>query len=296
MRKRSSPRRSSSSTTLKLVDEKAIFSSKIFFFYNILGVSVYCLFPLFMKESCLKNSPRYLEKYGVPCGVILPLKMPWRYDSDPLFQITAVMQMLTAGLSSIFIVNLTMLVCGLLEHAVHQLGEVRKCVLQISESSPDRMEEAVKFAVKYNCRVIDFVDQINEAFGSQLVMHFTLISLVISVLGFEILIVTHKESVMYILHLIGWFVILYNVCHYGQILINESTKIAEEAYCMPWYDCPVNIQKDIMLIILRSQKPLTLKALSLGTWSDPTFLGVMPLTLKALSLGTWSDPTFLGVI
>lgn len=69
--------------------------------------------------------------------------------------------------------------------------------------------------------VCSFVDQINEAFGSQLVMHFTLISLVISVLGFEILIVTHKESVMYILHLIGWFVILYNVCHYGQILINE---------------------------------------------------------------------------
>lgn len=144
-----------SNINLKLVDEKAIFSSKIFFFYNILGVSVYCLFPLFMKESCLKNSPRYLEKYGVPCGVILPLRMPWRYDSDPLFQITAVMQMLTAGLSSIFIVNLTMLVCGLLEHAVHQLGEVRKCVLQISESSPDRMEEAVKFAVKYHCRVIE---------------------------------------------------------------------------------------------------------------------------------------------
>lgn len=106
-----------------------------------------------------------------------------------------------------------------------------------------------------------------------MLMHVTLTSVVISVLGFEILVVNNvTDSIRFTLHLLGWFVLLFLICFYGQRLIDQSTYIANGAYETLWYNCPVHVQKDIRMIIMRSQKPLTLNALNIGVMSFATFL------------------------
>lgn len=55
-----------------------------------------------------------------------------------------------------------------------------------------------------------------------MMLHLTLTSLVISALGFEIIIVHNfSDSLRFTLHLVGWLVLLLLICYYGQVLIDE---------------------------------------------------------------------------
>lgn len=56
--------------------------------------------------------------------------------------------------------------------------------------------------------------------------------------------------------------------------ILQSTGIGWDAYSTSWYNVPKSIQKDLLFIILRSQKPLTLTASSIGVMSHETYLKV----------------------
>nr|AVH87268.1 odorant receptor 27 [Holotrichia parallela] len=260
----------------KQVDQKASFYSKLVIAYGLLGTLIYTTSPLLSRSSCAVKRTQYEIDHGKPCGIIVALRLPFRYDITPTFQLMILHEMLTAGMTALLVVSITMLICGILEHAISQLKEVRKCILNLGQASDEEIVQSVGFAVRYHCAVIEFIERVNECFGSQLVLHFTLTSIVISLLGFEMLMVNDvKESVMYALHLIGWLIILYNICHYGQRLIDQSIGVAEDAYFSPWYKFSVGMQKDIKLIIIRAQKPLTLNAVNLGILSDPTFLGVI---------------------
>lgn len=44
---------------------------------------------------------------------------------------------------------------------------------------------------------------------------------------------------------------------------------------MNWYEKPITEQKDLKLMLMRSQKPLIVTAASIGVMSLETFLGVI---------------------
>lgn len=55
-----------------------------------------------------------------------------------------------------------------------------------------------------------------------MLMHITLTSFEISVLCFQVLIAKNlTESLRFGLHLLGWLVVLFLICFYGQKLIDE---------------------------------------------------------------------------
>ncbi|KAI4454802.1 odorant receptor [Holotrichia oblita] len=208
---------------LKSIDRKATFFSKIIMAYSLSGMVIYTLSPLLSKSTCETTKSQYRIDHGVPCGIIVPIRIPPN-STNTLWIIDEVINGIVVVL---VVVNMTMMVCGLLEHAIHQLKQVRSCILAISQADADEIEDITGFAVEFHIKVIDFIEKLNQYFGSQLVMHFTLTSVVISLLGFEILMVDdNKESVMYALHLIGWLIMLYTICFYGQLLIDEVSDAA----------------------------------------------------------------------
>ncbi|XP_022904516.1 odorant receptor 85c-like [Onthophagus taurus] len=258
------------------IDLKISFYSKIFIFYTITGILIYVIAPTLHVETCEATKPRYMKEAGIPCGVIVRIRLPYRYDKSPMFEIYVIHQFLTAAMSSLVIVNSTILICGLLRHVELQFKKLFSYIMLISTVKTSKLSETVKFCVEYHHEIIKFVENINLSFGSQLVVHVTLTSLVISILGFEILMEDDLfESVRYGMHLSGWLLLLFTICHFGQNLMDESTSLAIAAYNTPWYNSPVSIQKDILLILIRSQKPLTLNAMNLGDLSRATFLKVL---------------------
>ncbi|XP_015836240.1 odorant receptor 49b [Tribolium castaneum] len=260
----------SKTTDIILTDKKANLYTKIFVFYGVIGNVVYMIMPYLNIEKCQQR-----QNNDVPCGLVTRCWFPFKFDYSPVFEIVFVHQFYTCLMVSVIILDLTMLICGFLMHITNQLKHLRGFIKRFDCSS-QKIAEDVIYCVKFHTAIITYSEKTNEAFGTMMMLHITLTSLVISALGFEILIVDNfNDSLRFTLHLLGWLVLLLLICYYGQLLIDESIAVAEDIYYVPWHLAPVDVQKDIYMILMRSQKPLTLNAANIGVMSFPTFLRVI---------------------
>nr|QNH68059.1 odorant receptor 35 [Apriona germarii] len=118
-----------------------------------------------------------------------------------------------------------------------------------------------------------------------LIIHVFLTSAILAIIGYQIILVDSLiDKLRYFLHMMGWVMMLFLTCFYGQFILNESTTIADAAYQSEWYNGPLRLRKIIYLIILRSQKPLLLKVASIGVISLETFLWVMKTAYSYFAL------------
>ncbi|XP_071055835.1 odorant receptor 4-like [Onthophagus taurus] len=259
------------------IDQETNFYSKLLIGYSIAGMLIYSIAPLFVIDYCEQHKPKSMEQYGVPCSMIVRFRLPFRFDSWPMHQVVFLYQFYVGSMTSILIVTITVLICGIMMHIENQLKHLHRFMIDmVVKNNIEESRSRVRFAVQYHIEIIEYLKRVNEAFGSQVVLHFTLTSFVISVLGFEIIMVGNvPESLRYTLHLCGWVVLLYLLSYYGQRVMDEGFEVANAAYNGLWYTTSADIQKDIRLIIARSQQPLTLKAMYLGSMTVSTFLKVL---------------------
>ncbi|KAJ8911875.1 hypothetical protein NQ315_012541 [Exocentrus adspersus] len=123
---------------------------------------------------------------------------------------------------TLIVMTITMLVCGILIHVSANLNYLKSKIQNLSNIPSDNIMEHVNFCVKYHTAICDFSDQINEAFSTMMLVHITWTSFIISVLGFEIIMDTNfSNSVRFSLHLGGWLGMLFLICFYGQILMDD---------------------------------------------------------------------------
>ncbi|XP_051176044.1 odorant receptor 9a-like [Leptopilina boulardi] len=81
-------------------------------------------------------------------------------------------------------------------------------------------------------------------------------------------------------------IFLYN--YVGENLINHSIDIGVQVYNSNWEDCDPQLVQSLMLIIIRSQRPLTLTGGKFFLMSLDTFKNIM--------LSGWTYATFLQSI
>lgn len=87
-----------------------------------------------------------------------------------------------------------------------------------------------------------YSSNVAQAFSSMMLMHITLTSFEISVLGFEVLMVTSfTDSLRFGMHLLGWIILLFLICNYGQKMIDEVRIRAEmpnPPFCLLLHSLP----------------------------------------------------------
>ncbi|KAJ3652159.1 hypothetical protein Zmor_018148 [Zophobas morio] len=260
-------------SNLMETDDKANLYAKVFLFYGVFGNIVYMIMPYLNIETCRVRQAQVDR--DVPCGLVTRCWFPFNFDYSPVFEIVFVHQFYTCTMVSLIILDLTMLLCGFLMHIINQLKHLRNLIAKLN-CLEAVFAKKIRFCIQYHQQIIIYSDKTNEAFSTMMMLHLTLTSLVISALGFEILIVDNfHDSLRFTLHLLGWLVLLLLICYYGQLLIDESIAIAEDIYYVPWDAASVDVRKDIYMMLMRSQKPLTLNAANMGVMSFPTFLGVI---------------------
>ncbi|CAG9768657.1 unnamed protein product [Ceutorhynchus assimilis] len=253
------------SARTKEVDDKANFISKLFMFYGILGNFMYMLMPQLSVQKCHETKIARMVVRSI---------FPFKFDYTPMFEIVFVHQIYTCTMVSLMVLVLTNLFCGFLMHIVNQLENLRIFIGQLHEST--KFQEDFYFIIRYHIHVIEYSRETAKAFSTMLLFYITLISVILSVLCFEVIMVdAFEDSVRFTLHLFGWLVILFSVSYSGQLLINESIAVANDIYSLDWFDLPVDIQKKIQTIIRRAQKPLVMDAAGMGIVSLHSFLSVI---------------------
>ncbi|KAJ3620033.1 hypothetical protein MTP99_004027 [Tenebrio molitor] len=73
------------------------------------------------------------------------------------------------------------------------------------------------------------------------------------------------------MQLCGWFFIIGLSCHAGQKLINESFSVSQTLYFLDWYEYDSQLKSYIKIIMVRSQKELSITAGILNQYSYQFF-------------------------
>ncbi|CAH1374823.1 unnamed protein product, partial [Tenebrio molitor] len=69
-----------------------------------------------------------------------------------------------------------------------------------------------------------------------------------------------NHNVQAIIHFVGWTVSIFVTCLGGQILISSSLSVSEAAYDSQWIRATPSLRKDLVLVMVRSQRELCIKA------------------------------------
>ncbi|XP_039309964.1 uncharacterized protein LOC105193486 [Solenopsis invicta] len=197
--------------------------------------------------------------------LILKLELPFEIKSTTVYVAVLVTQFihLTSAASMVGVMN--SLLITLVLHVCGQIDIVRQKLSEITRKDVKRdvNESIVKMLIIRHQRIISFSKNIEAFFSNIALIQFVSNTLVICCLGFLIVISIGVPggSSMLIKSVFFYIVIsmeAFIFCFLGEYLSTKSQKIGDAVYESLWYELDPNQNRDILIMIIRSQKHLTL--------------------------------------
>ncbi|XP_026294905.1 odorant receptor 67a isoform X1 [Apis mellifera] len=245
--------------------------------------------------------------YGgaLPYHVILPLiserivkadnstQIPLPYLSDyvffviedsPTYEITFVVQMFTSflimslnyGIYSL-IASITMHCCGLFEVTNRRIETILK-----NRDLRGRIADIIQSHLK----AIEYSALVGKSLSIVFLSEMLGCTIIICFLEFGVIVEweDHKtfSMVTYFVLVTSMFVNVFILSFIGDRLKQESERIGQTSYFLPWYEFPTEIAKNIRIIILRASRPSSLSGakmldLSLRVFCDVNFIVFLTL-------------------
>ncbi|XP_017778204.1 PREDICTED: putative odorant receptor 92a [Nicrophorus vespilloides] len=246
------------------------------FYYTSLG-------PI-NKSKCLKNKEEsHLERI---CGLVVQAWYNVDAQSTPQNQILFALQ----NGCALFIVSaygaIYALIFSIVEHIILRIKHLKHSLKQIDEmDSLQEKQKRFKNCVIYHNSIINNIsrltDQMNRCFSIFMFVAVLVDTMIIGILVLQFLI---ESSLRVLLHLMGWVITLMIVSVSGQRLLDESSSLPLCVYNLNWFQYPSKFRKDLILMIIRSQRPLALKTGDFGVMSFETFLAILKTSYSYIAL------------
>ncbi|XP_023941745.2 odorant receptor 4-like [Bicyclus anynana] len=157
------------------------------------------------------------------------------------------------------------IVCSIIMYFCDQLIELQDHLKDFDYSEERDMEVRQEFKgiVKKHVRIMRYARTLTNIFKEYFLIQnlavtieLCLNALMVAVIGFE-----QKTLLATFVGYLGLALInAYIYCYLGNELIVQSTGIAKAAYESSWTSWPIDMQKDLLIVINVAQKPLTISA------------------------------------
>ncbi|XP_067209625.1 odorant receptor 82a-like isoform X2 [Linepithema humile] len=134
----------------------------------------------------------------------------------------------------------------------------------------------VACSFRRHAETIEFVNMMNAVYSPSLFAHLGLSILVLGILEYQVVTSTENTN-RFLKHISFLNSLLINVFFenwQGQRIIDSSEKVFDAAYNAKWYNMPIAARKLLVLIMMKSKKPLILTAGKFMILSYVTFNGV----------------------
>ncbi|KAF7284539.1 hypothetical protein GWI33_021989 [Rhynchophorus ferrugineus] len=255
--------------------------SKVTFLYGVLGITAYVGISLLDSKRCHRmNAEKNLHEV---CGTLSPAWWPngdqigfWAHTFLLTMQIVSGMIYLTSS----FVLNTIPLEgYGLIISMIHHLKEQ---IIEIMEiENENEQEKRIKKMISYHQYIIQLSEDLNAICKVTIGHVYLIAALVIGCLGNQLL---HQSTPKALAFIIAYSVAMFYSCHAGQNISDESMSIGDAVYNSNWYEAKPKIRKYLVLMILRSQKPIKVDALPLGTADYPFYLMMLKTSYTYLTL------------
>ncbi|KAH8299911.1 hypothetical protein KR044_007386 [Drosophila immigrans] len=158
-------------------------------------------------------------------------------------------------------------------HFAH-LGRLLADYSPSNERSFEDCEFLVSVVRKHH-HIVSFHKELNDIFGMLLAYNlFTTASTLCCVAFYTIVRGFNLDGVSFLSYFISCAAQFYMVCYYGQQLIDLSESLPQAAYSQTWYNGSATYRKQLLLIMLNTNKPVVLSAKGVIIISLDTFTNV----------------------
>ncbi|CAL1677721.1 unnamed protein product [Lasius platythorax] len=150
----------------------------------------------------------------------------------------------------------------------------------------DKCYSNIVYSIRRHAEAIQFATAIESLYRLPFFIHLIINGSLISIVGFQVM--TNKENINRLLPYVSYLnALLFNTFFenwQGQKIIDCNEKVHESAYKLQWYRMPIVSQKLLIMIMMRSNKPLTITAGKFIVLSYVTFNAVMRTAFSYFTL------------
>ncbi|XP_029673294.1 odorant receptor Or2-like [Formica exsecta] len=144
----------------------------------------------------------------------------------------------------------------------------------------------IVYSVRKHAEAIQFAIAIESLYRLPFFIHMIVNGSLLSIVGFQLM--TNKENISRLLPYASYLNALMLNTFFenwqGQKIIDCNEKVHESAYKLQWYRMPVVSQKLLIMIMMRSKKPLTITAGKFIVLSYVTFNAIMRTAFSYFTL------------
>ncbi|KAG5332664.1 OR67C protein, partial [Acromyrmex heyeri] len=272
----------------KIQNSHALYGKKLGYVYTgfILSQTILYLFtPLFTKFSYVEsNKTNELANEELKSQKELPYRVNYMIDLDtyfvPIFIHCTVCNLIYIVL--LFVLDVLYLIvieysCGLFVALRSRLEIASVSKLTMTKN---KCYSNIVYTIHRHTETIQFVAIVESAYSLALSIQTGLIVFIISFLGYQV--IKNVQDVNRLVNLFAYLnptlFILFFVNWQGQKIIDSSEKVFESAYNSEWYNMPIAARKLLIMIMMRSEKPLELRMSKIVVLSNITFNTVLRMS------------------
>ncbi|XP_054729467.1 odorant receptor 67c [Anastrepha obliqua] len=144
--------------------------------------------------------------------------------------------------------------------------------------------EYLQALVVKHAKCLELSEHVNSIFSFSLLLNFLTASLTICFIGFQVTASSTEDIVKYVIFLTASLVQVLVVCYYGDELMTASLRVGDAAYNQNWFDCDKRYKWLLTIIIMRSQKPASIRAPTFPPISFRTYMKVISMSYQFFAL------------
>ncbi|XP_072750442.1 odorant receptor 4-like isoform X1 [Anoplolepis gracilipes] len=197
--------------------------------------------------------------------LVLNMKLPFDFNRTYVYELTIIIQFIHLMLCSCVTGILNALLINLILHLGSQIDILCEWLTEIfpmkKKSNPNYF--MVKKIIKKHQRIITFSEHIENLYSNIALALFVSDTLIICCLGFVIVAsIGTPDAIRIIIKTLFFYFVMnmeaFAYCFAGEYLSNKSKNIGDAAYNSFWYESNSKNGRIILLLIMRSQKQLTI--------------------------------------
>ncbi|XP_032669827.1 odorant receptor 22c-like [Odontomachus brunneus] len=217
-----------------------------------------------------------------------PMKIlfPFEAQQSPIYEFLVVVLFLHAMLNVYTLTILNALIITLVLHASGQIDII--CQEFQTTSEKVSYHEKIGMLIEKHNQIITFSENLDELFSFMALMQIFWDTLVICSLGLLLIMSVHNEVNFALVRTIfAYGAIMMEIfifCFAGEYLSLKSRSLVDAAYDSLWYNMSSSQGKNILFVIMRSQKQLTITAGGITNLSLETFANIMKASASYVSV------------
>ncbi|XP_016933675.3 odorant receptor 67c [Drosophila suzukii] len=152
-------------------------------------------------------------------------------------------------------------------------------------------KEFLIYIIRYHDKCLKLCEHVNDLYSFSLLLNFLMASMQICFIAFQVTESTVEVIIIYCIFLMTSMVQVFMVCYYGDSLIAASLRVGDAAYNQKWFQCSKTYCSMLKLLIMRSQKPASIRPPTFPPISLVTYMKVISMSYQffALLRTTYSD-------